>query len=117
MRFRKTSISLAPTDLSNFLSCRHLSHLDLGAAKGLAERPVRYGPLVTELRARGLVHEKMYLEHLQEQDLTIVRVGDSDASSQSTLSSNEKTIAAMRSGVDVIYQATLADNSWYGNGI
>ena len=37
----------APTDLSNFLSCRHLSTLDLRAARGEVERPERYAPVLT----------------------------------------------------------------------
>ena len=32
MRRLETYIVLAPTDLGNFLSCRHLSHRDLAAA-------------------------------------------------------------------------------------
>ena len=61
MRDSHNNISLAPTDLSNFLSCRHLSKLDLNVAKGLAERPVRYGPFIDDLKARGIAHEEAYL--------------------------------------------------------
>ena len=64
MRSSTGKIRLAPTDLSNYLSCRHLSALDLGAAKGTAKRPVRYGPVMDELRARGHAHEQRYLDHL-----------------------------------------------------
>jgi uncharacterized protein len=107
-------ILLSPTDLSNFLGCRHLSHLDLNAAKGLVERPVRYGPLMDELKARGLAHEEMYLEYLRGQDLSIAQAGDLEANGQSGRSGVEKTIAAMRDGADIIYQAALADDAWAG---
>ena len=96
----------APTDLSNFLSCQHLSALDLRAARGELERPVRYDEVLEDLRERGREHEQAYLAHLRAQGLSIV--GDEgDSPSQATL-------AAMRSGVDVIYQATLAHGVWSG---
>ena len=72
MHRRSDEIFLAPTDLSNFLSCRHLSAFDLSAVNGVAERPVRYGPLIDELKARGAAHEEMYLQHLRDLGLTIV---------------------------------------------
>ena len=56
---------LAPTDLGNFLSCRHLVSLDLAAARGEKERPVRYDALMEDLRARGHRHERAYLERLR----------------------------------------------------
>lgn len=114
MRQKTEKIVLAPTDLSNFLSCKHLSRLDLAVAQGVAERPVRYGPVLEELKARGLAHEQAYLEHLQEQGLNIVQVGDPDAGSESVKHGIDKTIAAMQAGADIIYQATLADGYWYG---
>lgn len=114
MQLRKESLSLAPTDLSNFLSCRHLSALDLNAAKGLAERPSRYGPVIDELRARGIAHEAMYLEHLREQGFSIAPVGDEDTDDRTNGSDLDRTLAAMRKGFDIIYQPTLADETWSG---
>jgi uncharacterized protein len=103
-------IRLAPTDLSNFLGCRHLSHLDLQAARGALERPARYGPLLDELKARGQAHEQAYLSHLEAEGLVICRA----ANDQPTGLSVEATMAAMQAGVDVIYQASLADDTWTG---
>lgn len=114
MRRQTEKIFLAPTDLSNYLSCKHLSQLDVNAANGLAERPVRYGPLIDELKTRGMAHEEMYLEHLREQGLTVVRAGDSDTGAITAEFSNEKTLVAMQNGADIIYQATLVDDSWSG---
>ena len=107
-------IRLAPTDLSNFLSCRHLTRLDLDAALGLTKRPARYGPLLDELRARGMAHEKAYLAHLESRGLSVVDAGDGVSPDPSTQSALERTLAAMRCGVDVIYQAALADDTWAG---
>lgn len=96
----------APTDLSNFLSCRHLSALDLRAARGELERPVRSDEVLAELRARGLAHEQAYLAHLRAQGLHIA--GDEEGST------GEATLEAMHAGADVIYQATLAHGVWSG---
>jgi uncharacterized protein len=103
-------IRLAPTDLSNFLSCRHLSRLDLDAARGSIERPVRYGPLLEELKARGRAHELAYLARLEAKGLLIARASDDEPDGLGI----ERTIAAMRRGADVIYQASLTDDTWSG---
>lgn len=114
MHRRSDKVLLAPTDLSNFLSCRHLSALELNAANGLAERPVRYGPLIEELKARGAAHEEKYLQHLRDRRLTISQVGASGPEDWSSGSHIERTRAAMRDGVDIIYQAALAHGTWAG---
>ncbi len=104
----------APTDLSNFSSCRHLSTLDLRAAHGELERPVRRDAALEELRARGLAHERAYLAHLHARGLTIAGADDLDDGDAPVASSLEATLAAMHSGVDVIYQAALAHGAWSG---
>ena len=58
MRIKNNQLTLAPTDLSGYLNCRHLTSLDLGAAKGEFERvfrdSLRSGDrLFTVLAARG----------------------------------------------------------------
>ena len=112
MHRRSGKLLLAPTDLSNFLGCRHLSALDIGAANGLMDRPVRYGPFIDELKARGNTHEGMYLQHLRDLGLTIDEAVAPD--SEERESGTERTCAAMREGVAIIYQAALADDTWSG---
>ena len=102
----------SPTDLSNFLSCRHLSTLDLRVARGEMERPERYAPVLEDLRARGLAHERAYLERLRAEGLTIA--GGSETGDGTAASGVEATLDAMREGVDVVYQATLEDDGWSG---
>ncbi|MDX1563194.1 MAG: TM0106 family RecB-like putative nuclease, partial [Gammaproteobacteria bacterium] len=106
MRLRKDQIRLAPTDLSNYLNCAHLTQLDLRAARGLCERPAPYSPVIEELKAKGLAHESAYAEHLKAQGLDVLDLDESyDV---------ERTLEAMRDGVDVIYQAPLIDPVWSG---
>ncbi len=99
-------LSLAPTDLGNFLGCRHLSVLDLGAARGSAKPPIRYSPMLEDLRQKGMEHEEAYLGWLRVQGLAVVDARGRDV---------QATIAEMRAGVDVIYQAALSDDRWAGH--
>ncbi len=107
MRMRSEKLILAPTDLSNFLGCRHLSALDLKAAKGIVERPSRYTAVTRALQEKGIAHEESYLEFLRAQGLEIAEVGDNDGGL-------DQTLVLMRQGVDVIYQAPLADEHLSG---
>ncbi len=99
-------LSLAPTDLGNFLGCRHLSVLDLGAARGSDRPPFRPSPMLEDLQKKGMEHEKAYLDWLRGKGLVIVDAAGRDS---------QATIAEMRAGVDVIYQAALSDDRWAGH--
>ena len=86
--------------------------LDLQAARGEVARPVRFDPLIEELRARGIAHEQAYLARLREEGHTIAGVAESgDGASPFGA---EATIAAMREGFDIVYQAILEDDVWSG---
>ena len=98
-------LSLAPTDLGNFLGCRHLSVLDLAVAQGAAERPYRHSPVLDDLREKGMEHENAYLAWLQAKGVAVVDATRYDV---------RATADEMRAGVDVIYQATLGDDRWSG---
>jgi len=64
---------------------------------------------------RGDEHEARYLARLVDQGLTVVEI-DSDVSSLAALEAAEAaTLAAMRAGVDVVYQATFFDGRWRGH--
>jgi len=114
MRRQSITIVLSPTDLGNFLTCRHLSRRDLAVANGVVKRPIRYGPVLDELKARGAAHESAYLGYLEKQGLTVARLGDEPPASDAAEGANAKTLAAMRSGAEVIYQASLSDEHWAG---
>ena len=75
-------------------------------------RPVRYGPMIEELRARGLAHEQAYLEHLRAEGLRIAEISAEPPTDWA--SGLEWARAAMQDGFDVIYQPALADETWSG---
>lgn len=98
MHQQSGNLRLAATDLSNFLSCRHLSALDAASARGGLERASRYGPVIDELKPRGMAHEQLYLEHLRDRGLRIACVGEAGRDARSD---SDPTLGAMREGFDI----------------
>lgn len=111
MQKTEKGLLLAPTDLGNFLGCRHRSRLDLGAEEGGPKPPFRPSPVLEDLQEKGIEHEKAYLRWLETEGLEVARAGGRDSSVGTGL---QATLARMRSGLDVIYQGTLADEGWSG---
>ena len=110
MKADKSGVRLSASDLANHLGCRHLTHLDLGVARGETSAPAFLDVALEALQKRGFEHEQAYIDHLTSQGLSIVRlseVGDTQAQF-------EATCAAMRDGPDVIVQATLLADGWIG---
>jgi predicted RecB family nuclease len=99
------------THIANFLACHHLVTLNQAEVAGEIEKPFFYDPGVDLLRELGLRHERAYLRHLaDDQDLQVVHIPD-DVSWVEAVS---RTIEAIRSGVDVVYQAAFQDGVWRG---
>jgi predicted RecB family nuclease len=110
MHLSGIELLLSATDLSNFLSCRHLTALDMAVAIGKRKRPYFDDPLLEILFARGLEHEKRYVASLEGQGRTVVTLADVKERDAAVA----QTLDAMRSGVDVIVQGALCDGRWYG---
>jgi predicted RecB family nuclease len=99
MKLERRQLTLSATDLARHLACRHLTMLDLRAARGEIERPYRNDPGLDALIERGFRHEAEYLDHLRRRGLGV---------------SQQPTLEAMKSGADVIVQADLQDGHWFG---
>jgi predicted RecB family nuclease len=104
------TLRLSATDLANHLACRHLTWLDRGAAEGRWGPPKWFRPDAAVLRERGFEHERAYLAHLELQGRRITRLEEGVVDATAL----ERTIAAMRSGAEVIVQATLIGGRWLG---
>jgi predicted RecB family nuclease len=103
-------LRLSATDLANHLGCSHLSRLNRAVAAGELRRPRWHDPVGELLQERGREHEKAYLEHLRETvgiDVVEIRADEME-------DGVAKTIAAMRAGARLIYQAPLGNERWYG---
>jgi predicted RecB family nuclease len=111
MKLLDGTIRLSATDLANHLACRHLTTLNRAVVeKRLAPPPKRAD--LTLLRDLGDKHERAYLTHLEAQGLKLSRSPQDQGEAEPAAA--ERTLAAMRAGVDVIVQAALVQGRWVG---
>ena len=104
-------LRFAPTDLSRFVACRHLTTLSRSVALGEIAKPhVFEDPRREALAEAGRQHEDRILERYRSEGRTIETIGDRVDLAERP----ERTLDAMRRGIDVIYQARLGGGSWGG---
>ena len=106
---------LSPTDLVAFTGCEHRSHLDRLVARGELDRPRRDDPFIEVLRKHGIRHEGRYLERLRAEAATVVEIARPDCTLAGLRAAEAQTLAAMREGVELIYQASFFDGRWRGH--
>ena len=110
----------AATDLVGFLACEHLVGLELAALAGLVAKPTRLDPEIDLIARRGVEHEARYLAGLETAGRRATRIdpGEHDAPPELRLVNLRRaagdTLAAIRRGDDVVYQATFFDGRWLG---
>jgi predicted RecB family nuclease len=107
-------VTFSPTHLANFLACRHTLTLELEARAGKRERPTHSDPLADQLRKRGEEHEERYVASLHAKGLIVEdlsRFKDPKGSRETAVA---RTLEAMRRGADVIVQAPLGNDLWFG---
>ena len=110
MRFTDHRIVASPTDLANFLVCRHKTALDLRVAAGLLPKPTWVDPLAAVLRQRGEDHERRYVERLRADGHSVLDL--SEGSPDERLACTREALNAR--AADVIVQGALASDSWWG---
>ncbi len=110
MKLSGTTLRLSPSDLSNHLACRHLTALDLAAAQGRLAKPATDARFLDVLQARGLDHEKAYVDSLRGRGLTVIDLSHEKLSNGASGQARQ----AMASGADAIVQAPLAHEGWGG---
>ncbi len=74
MKKQKGQIQLSASDLSNFLSCHHITELDQKVVAGKLNKPEFSNPHAQVLRERGHEHEKNYLDHLKAMNLEVLEI-------------------------------------------
>jgi predicted RecB family nuclease len=107
------SLCLSPSDLTAYLACRHLTTLSLDVANRRRERPHHREALAQLVAEKGDLHEKRYLEYLRAQGREVVDVELPERAAAFQVA-HATTVAAMRAGAEVIYQATFARAGWRG---
>jgi uncharacterized protein len=97
------------SDLVNFMGCAHATYLDVGNLG----TSVTFAPddeTAVLLQEKGIEHERAYLGALVAQGLTVADIpADLPLGERAEL-----TRAAMREGVDVIYQGAFIAEPWHG---
>ncbi|HXA28213.1 MAG TPA: TM0106 family RecB-like putative nuclease [Candidatus Angelobacter sp.] len=107
-------VVLSPSDLVGFLACPHLAQLEVAAAREGRPRPVRVDAEL-DLRVQlGERHEAAQLARMIAEGRRIVSVGDHAETVEGLRAAEAETLAAMRSGADVVYQAAFFDGTWRG---
>lgn len=103
------------SDLTNFLACPHLTRLQLdrleGRIEAAPERPASTADLAVR---RGHEHEHRHLELMRDQfgdDLVDIQ---NDPSDEGLATAVDETVAAMRAGAPLIYQAAFLQDRWMG---
>ena len=110
------TLIVSATDLVGFLECDHLVTLELARAAGEIDKPFRDDPQLELIRKRGFDHEQRYIETLTAAGRKVVEMADRQAVTPAELrASQAETVAAMRAGTDVIFQATFFDGRWRGH--
>ena len=114
MEQRNRQLLFSPSDLNHFLECEHLTALDLAVARGELVRPALDDPQRELIARKGDEHEAQYLASLHAAGKTIATIELGDGSWDLERGAAD-TLAAPRSGVDVVYQAGFLDSSgWCG---
>jgi uncharacterized protein len=108
------TLVLSATDLVGFLECEHLLQLERRAALGELERPQRPDAEIDIISALGEEHEQKHLDRFKSESSTVVEISDYGNSPADLRRREAETLAAMRRGADVIYQATFFDGRWLG---
>lgn len=108
----------AATDLSNFLACSHLTLLNRRTALGGPKPEVYADPGIEVLRTLGKRHEETWLagqvnggtKRVTDLGGTFVSARDVERFQRRA----DETVAAMKAGVDLIYQGMLLVGDWLG---
>jgi predicted RecB family nuclease len=112
MRLADGHLILAPSDVTAFLACEHLTTLQLRVARGELARPAEPNEQAELVYRKGLEHEKAFVAQLRAEGKTVREIAlepdlDWDRA-------QAETLEAMRTGVDVVYQGVFADAGWRG---
>ena len=101
----------SPSDLNHFLDCAHLLQLERAGADAAAARPRdAYADL---LASKGAEHEAAQLAAFEAAGRRVVTIASPDRE-RDWPGDAARTVAAMRDGADVIYQAVFTHDGWRG---
>ena len=101
------SARLSASQLNNYLGCEHHTALWLGQTK----RPEQMDASTKLVQDKGTEHEARVLAQLEAVHGPAVRIAGHEATLEARLA---QTVAAIRAGAPLIYQAALYSERWVG---
>jgi len=114
MQLRDEVYLFSATDLVGFLECEHLTVLELQSLHDAGVRASKTAPdeSAALIARKGDEHERSYLDRLRAEGRDVIDIAADGGSINDKVA---RTLAAMRSGAEVIYQATLRDGQLFGH--
>ena len=109
---RNGRLLLSPTDLNDYVECEHRTALARQVALGEREKPHVADEGAKLLAEKGGLHEHDFLARVRAEDREVVEIAMDDQWDFDMAAAH--TVDAMRSGADVISQATFVDRRWRG---
>jgi len=106
------------SDLNDFLACEYLTGLETGVMRGELVRPDERSDQARRLAELGDEHERRYLDRLQAEGVAVTTIARPAAGvdrATALRAAADETLAAMRTGVQAIYQATFFDGRRLGH--
>lgn len=113
MQLRDASLLFSASDLTSFVACPRLTWLQREVALNGRPRPADGNGGGTLSARKGLEHEQRYLQGLRAAGLGVVDIPTRHDVEGSRRSAAE-TLAAMRSGADIVSQAVFCAGDWLG---
>jgi predicted RecB family nuclease len=112
VKVRDGQILLSPSDLANYLACRHLTALDAAVQRGEMAAPPPYPNAMADIiKRKGDEHEAAFLASLRAEGHEITTIPFEDRDFEAAARATEE---AIRGGAEIIYQACLASGGWRG---
>jgi uncharacterized protein len=105
-------VLLSPSDLNNYVNCRHLTTLTREVARGERDAPHAADQGAQLLQEKGELHELQFLERLHAEGREVVEIAMDERWDFDVAAT--RTVDAMRAGADVISQATFVNGPWRG---
>ena len=106
----------SPSDLTSFLGCRHSTYISYKSKMAKDDTSIFVKEIPTSandelIQTKGYEHEAEYLQTLKDSGLKIVEVEKNDDLQVRA----DKTIEALKSGADIVFQAVFYDHPWRGD--
>lgn len=116
MKREGDGIILSASDLMRFQGCQHATTLDLAWLDRSGGKGDGIGPAADDegtklLQAKGDAHERAFLAELKAAG---VRVEEIETKRAPFADASAMTLAALKAGRPVVYQAALAGGAWVG---